>query len=490
MSQKNLRLEEQKISKLLKRNALISAACALAGLSLLIPAFSIEGSKFDYQEFCFKPPTVSPNTTWCKGKRLKKGLAWRVALETEENPEFKSKVTFLKFRPAQNPNAGLYGVISAGFICCGFLFFKQGTENLEDNLDLVIWNKKSLVLERAFTNEQHIGIESLKSEQEGEFIKDMMNRDHAEALYSLMGDGERELAANQHHKESQIDDAGFNLQLQQMVAQTTEQLEKEAKHKVEIAKLNKSTKLSKIGSENISSDEAAKEELIEKLKAHEDGWLHTLVMSNKPLFLIGSQGSWKSYCSATIALCRCYLKGQKIVSITDPHFNKNAKESWKELIVFEPECYGGAQDWEDVNEGIQQGFTRWNKRTLRDESLTSIWDEQTNWALHDECAKSSKDFIGRVISDPRKANEAPLIITHSFTNAGTGGGGGFSAAREAGILQLWLNSDNDMKPLFKGKLVGFKDEDGELIEELKVTIPKDWFNPSSINSTFKEGKSD
>jgi hypothetical protein len=484
MPQKNLVLKETEIKKLLKRNGLIAGSCALAGFSLLIPAFSIEGSRLDYQEFCFKPPTISQNITYCKGKKLKRGVAWRVALEANNNQEFQSKVTFLKFFPAQNPNAGLYGLIAAGFIGVGFGFFKRATEALEYSLDVVIHNKKALVLEHAFSNDQHINIESLKSEQESDFIKDMMQRDHAEAMYSLMSDGERELTANQHHKEVQLNDVGFDLQLQQMKAQSAEFLEKEAKHNAEVKKLNK-PKPTKSTNDAGSADEVAKAELIEKLKAHEDGWLYTLVMSNKPVFLIGSQGSWKSYCSATIALCRYYLKGQKLVSITDPHFNKNAGESWKELIPLEPECYGSAQDWEEVDQGIQQGFIRWNKRTLQDEPLTSIWDEQTNWALHDECAKSSKDFIGRVISDPRKANEAPLIITHSFTNAGTGGGGGFAAAREAGILQLWLNSDNEMKPLFKGKLIGFKDDEGELIEEMRITIPKEWFNPTAIQSTFK-----
>jgi hypothetical protein len=427
MPQKHLHLRSKEISQKLKRNTLSSGLCALAGFSLLIPAFSVEGSKFDYQEFCFKPPTIPKNVTYCTGKRLKKGIAWRVALEATNNQEFQSKVTFLKFLPAQNPNAGVYGVCGAGFLMVSFLLFKQGTDDLSDNLDLLIWNKKSLVLERAFKNEQHISIEALKNQQE-----------------------------------------------------------QEVKHQVEIAKLNKPVQGSQSGHSTMNADEAAKEELIEKLKAHEGGWLYTVVNTNKPVFVIGSQGSWKSYCCATIALLRYFLKGQKIISITDPHFNKNADEAWKELMALEPECYGGAQDWEDVDVGIQYGFNRWNHRTLKDEPVTSIWDEQTNWILHDECAKSAKEFMGRVISDPRKSNEGVLVITHSFTNAGTGGSVGFAASREEGVLQLRLNADNEMRPLFKGKLLGFKDEEGELIDELKVTVPKDWFNPSAIKKLFSK----
>ena len=480
MPHRFLSLEEKEISKKLKRNTLISGVCAVAGFSLLIPAFSIEGRKFDYQEFCFKPPSIPPTVQYCRGKRLKRGVAWRVALEASKNQEFATKVKFLRFIPAQNPNAGLYGVCSGAFFLAAFFIFKQSTDELEANLDLVVANKKALVTERSLEQTKHLNIQGLKTQQEEEFIKDLMNREHGTAMYELMSDGERELTAEGHHKAKQVDDASIEVQLATLKAQVAEQEEKATKHRVEIAKLNKSDAKRKGGGEITDANEAAKEELIEKLKSHEDGWLYTVVMSNKPIFIVGSQGSWKSYCSAAIALCRHYLKGQKLVSITDPHFNKNASEAWKELIPLEPECYGGAQDWEEVAEGILSGFQRWNTRMPNAEPLTSIWDEQTNWALHDECVKPAKDFMGRVISDPRKSNEGPIIITHSFTNAGTGGGGGFAQAREEGVLQLWLNSDNEMKPLFKGKLIGFKNEDGELIEEMKITIPKDWFNPTAI----------
>jgi hypothetical protein len=482
MPQKQLQIQEEEIKRKLQKNTIISGLGVLAGFSLLIPAFSLAGSKFDYQEFCFNPVRAEPGI-YCTGDKIRRGIAWKVALERSSSMAFKTKVQLLDKLPAENPNAGVYGLCSAAFIAAAFLMFRQGTEDLRDNLDLAIWNKKSTILERAFTNEQHIGIASLRSDQEREFIEEMMRREHGSAMYDLLSDGERQVLADKHRQGELINEAQLNLELATLNAAATEQTEKQAKHAKEVEKLRKE-KPERSSSAAPTGDEAAKQELIEKLKDHEGGWLHTLVMSNKPVFLIGSQGSWKSYCSATIALARWYLKGQKLVSITDPHFNKNADGAWKELIALEPECYGGAQDWEEVAAGIQAGFGRWNHRTLKDAPLSSIWDEQTNWALHDECAALAKDFIGRCISDPRKSNEAPLIITHSFTNAGTGGGGGFSQARAEGVLQLWLNSDNEMKPLFKGKLVGFKDEEGELIEEMKISIPKDWFNPSAIAKMF------
>jgi len=481
MPQKQLQLQEEIIRKKLRKNTIIAGLGAVAGFSLLIPAFSLAGSKFDYQEFCFNPVRAKSGD-FCQGDKIHRGIAWKVALERSSSAAFKTKVQLLDKLPAENPNAGIYGLCSAGFFGVAFLMLKLDTEELRNNLDLAIHNRRSLILERAFTNEQHLGIQALRNEHEQDFIKEMMNREHGSAMYDLLSDGERQVLADKHRQGELVSEAQLNLELATLNAAAAEQVEKEVKHAKEAEKLRKEKP--KRSAPVATGDEAAKADLIEKLKEHEGGWLHTLVMSNKPIFLIGSQGSWKSYCSATIALARWYLKGQKLISITDPHFNKNADEAWKELIALEPECYGGAQDWEEVAQGIQMGFQRWNHRTLKHDPLTSIWDEQTNWALHDECAGLAKDFIGRCISDPRKSNEAPLIITHSFTNAGTGGGGGFSQARAEGVLQLWLNSDNEMKPLFKGKLIGFKDEEGELIEEMKVSIPKDWFNPSAIAKMF------
>lgn len=486
MPHKYLAEQEQQVSKHLRKNTLIAAVCAVAGFGLLIPAFSVAGSRLDQQEFCFLPKNLSnpEQHDFCTGEKIRRGVAWRVAQEVAESQQFRTKATLLDYLPAQNPHAGIYGLAASSFFFAAFLVFKGGTSQLEDTLDVFVWNKKSVVLERALQANQHIDIEQLKKQQEGEFVKNIMNREHGDALYSLMGEGEKELAAKQHNKAIQLDDAQFNLQIAAMKAQTSEQLEKEAKHRIETEKLNKTPKSSKGETTATNADEAAKDELISKLKEHEGGWLHTLVMSNKPLFIIGSQGSWKSYFAATVALCRYYLRGHSIISICDPHFNKNEKKSWKEIKSLVSEVYGNLQDWESINLGIQAAFDRWTVRTEDDEPYTSIFDELTNYSKHSECAESSEEFMGRVLADPRKSNEGVIGIAHGFTNATTGGGSGFKETREEGSIQVRLNSDNNMKPLFKGKIIGFKDEEGELIDELKITIPKDWFNPSAIKKMF------
>jgi hypothetical protein len=77
------------------------------------------------------------------------------------------------------------------------------------------------------------------------------------------------------------------------------------------------------------------------------------------------------------------------------------------------------------------------------------------------------------------------MIAHASSNAATGGSEGYAEARIGNSIQLRLTSTNQMKPTFKGKLTGYKDDDGEVMEDLAITIPKDWFTPEKIKKMFE-----
>jgi hypothetical protein len=505
MPQKTLQEQSQKITKILRLNTLISGICVVAGFSLLIPAFSRQGSKFAYQEFCFLPQQIThpEQHNYCTGEKIRKGIAWRIAQEQNNNSQFKDKVTLRDNIPAQNPHAGVYGLCSAGFLSAAFLLFNNGTNQLEDNLDLLVWNKKSAVLERAFKSNQHIEIEQLKHSQESEFIKDIMSREHGDALYSLMSEPERDLAAQKHKKNTQLDQTQFDLQISTMNAQIAEQCEKKAKHKVETDKLNKPKKTDSKNGET-SSNSAAKTELISKLKEHENGWLHTLCTSRKVLIIEGEQGSFKSYTAALIAYLRYQLKGHKIGWIVDSDYHQNSQKAWKILQSLEGEAYGakeieayGAKEIEAYGANkveaygankdgasIRQGMKRFlDGISIRDEDTceieTIIFDELTTYSDYPECEELAKNFMKFALSAPRKAAYGLIAITHSLTNEGTGGGGGMAEARKRGALHLLLNADNDYNPTFGGILNGFKDDTGVLLEDMVVTLP-DWFRPEKI----------
>lgn len=487
MPQKSLEALEAQITTKLKRNTLLTGVCALAGFSLLFPAFSVEGSKFDYQEFCFRPPSIPPSVyNYCSGKHRKRGIAWRVALERAENADFKGKVTMLGRIPAQNPNAGLYGLCGALFFGGAFCFFKSGTEELEKNLDVVVANKKILVTERSLDVEKHISIQKTKAQQEEEFVKDLLNREHGEALYSLMSDAERELAAARHAKGEKLDESAFDLQIAELKAKTAEQLEKELKHKLEMEKLAKGKKGKSDSHSASGGNEAAKAELEEKLKEHEDGWLHTLCTTRKILIIEGEQGSFKSYTAALIAYCRYQLKGHKLGWIVDTDYHQNKSKAWSILQPLEFEAYGSNKNGESLREGLERFL---EGIEIRDEDNfaveTLIFDELTTYGDYPECEGIAKSFMKFALSAPRKAAYGLIAITHSMTNEGMGAGKGMAKARERGTLHLLLNADNDYNPTFKGTLNGFKNDQGELMEDKAVTLP-DWFRPGTIAKMFEE----
>ncbi|NEQ64981.1 MAG: hypothetical protein F6K21_05665 [Symploca sp. SIO2D2] len=116
------RQKEDDVKKLLRKSSLLSFLLVITGGVLLIPAFSMKGTRFDYQLFCFYPPQwnefqngVDLLKQSCTDE-VKRGLAWRVAIEAEKNNKFKANTYFLKLEKAQRPLAGAIGLLSASFI--------------------------------------------------------------------------------------------------------------------------------------------------------------------------------------------------------------------------------------------------------------------------------------------------------------------------------------------------------------------------------------
>ncbi|MFM6475558.1 MAG: hypothetical protein ACKPGH_19040, partial [Dolichospermum sp.] len=81
----------------------------------------------------------------------------------------------------------------------------------------------------------------------------------------------------------------------------------------------------------LSPDEQLKNILIEQLKNHEDGYLWTIINSLKPLWLIGNQGSGKTYTASSIALIRKYCLYAPIQYLIDRHATGDNASVWKFL---------------------------------------------------------------------------------------------------------------------------------------------------------------
>jgi len=227
---------------------------------------------------------------------------------------------------------------------------------------------------------------------------------------------------------------------------------------------------------------AARSVLLKLIEEHEGGWIGQLM--KKPILIYGDQGSYKSYFAAFLALCRYYLRGHSIVSIADPHFHQNKNKCWKYLVDLGVPGYGANFNYEEIGEQLNAMYDRFAIRTEEDNPITSIFDEVTNYGLEEGSKEPASKLSRKVVSDPRKSNESPLIIAHNNTNAAWGGGSGFSDSLQGNVIQLKFLSTSEQTPVFRGVISGIKDEEGEFIKDYKISILANWIRPEFVYNLF------
>jgi len=226
----------------------------------------------------------------------------------------------------------------------------------------------------------------------------------------------------------------------------------------------------------------AKAILMKLIEEHEGGWIGQLM--KKPILIYGDQGSFKSYFAAFLALCRHYLRGHEIVSIADPHFHQNKDECWEYLVKLGVPGYGANYDYEAIGGQLNAMYDRFKTRTLKDTPVTSIFDEATNYGLEEGSMEAASKLGRKIVSDPRKSNESPIVIAHNNTNAAWGGSSGFSESLHGNVIQIKLLSTSEQTPVFRGSISGIKDEDGEFIKDFKISILPDWIRPCFVYNLF------
>ena len=248
-----------------------------------------------------------------------------------------------------------------------------------------------------------------------------------------------------------------------------------------IKKLEKLNKLvdTKIA-DQVPANQQLKNSLIDALENYEGGWLWYLVESFTAIIIHGKAGSYKSYTAAAIALLKHYLIDAKVESICDIDFDQNKNDSWKFIVPMEPSIYGQGIDWESYNEGFIAAIDRSKVRTLKDKPIVSIWDELTNAKGQFDNAQNVVPFV---IATPRKRNEHCILISHNLTQDCLGGCTGMSEPIKTQTYRLNLKTTPQGKPLFKGILEGLVDNDGNELEEHKISLPG-WLRPEIIYGHF------
>lgn len=523
-----------------KRNTWISVLCGVTAISFFIPAFASKGKIVDYVSVCFQPKEINDpyiykekiskkfvvdskgkyvlnkagkkkietkitkvvvGKRFCNEYNTKKVIASFAAEEIENSITFRTKVKVVgKIEKATNPHAGLFGIGSGLLLGVGSLIYWSATKDLENNQDSLIHVKRSKLIDEAFRIEQELDIKQHEVITDAEFLKQGLSE---EIRFSYLGDDplptEEEITKNQEliGKKELLRDTSIELELTEMKAVIAKKKKEECEALRDLNKINKTIK-DKIQDSHHTNDHTndhSKDQLIKQLKDHEDGWLWVLINSIKPLWVSGDMGSGKSTFATCIALCRHYLIDHKLVAIIDPEFNKNIKKAWSYLSFLEPKVYGEVLDlkindrseWIDVNQGLLDSLERWRIDDETTPLKTSIFDEVTQYESQKETKEAAGSLAPLLISKPRKANEAVICIAHVITNKATGGSDGFAGAIKNGTFTIQLKTSNDAKPLFKGILEGYKNEEGDVQKDKQVTIPHEWFNPKSIKEMFKNG---
>ncbi|MEY3255497.1 MAG: hypothetical protein RLZZ29_628, partial [Cyanobacteriota bacterium] len=125
----------------------------------------------------------------------------------------------------------------------------------------------------------------------------------------------------------------------------------------------------------LSPNEQLKQSLIDALKNHEDGYLWTIINSLKPLWLIGNQGSGKTYTASAIALIRKYCLDAPIEFLIDRHATGDNADVWRFL---QPKNIAETED--DIAATMQDNIVFWGNRIKQKPSdkLQVIVDEFTN----------------------------------------------------------------------------------------------------------------
>ena len=356
---------------------------------------------------------------------------------------------------------------------------------------LLSWAKKCEKIELAAHYElegykTQIKIFGVNSREERDFKTDTV-RNQWVGMRLETGLISQEAVNERYKKQSEVQDATHAAALKQFDAGNSEMDKTIAENLRDAAKADKErVKLQGKGGDCHTTpttqnvDELRMAELIEALKAHEDGWLFDLINSVKPIFLIGDMGSAKTSMAVSLGLIREKL-GHIVFRIADKHLNGENSDKWN-LLRAEARHDNNSSILEALQDQIERRSERINQRPVEKEQF--ILDEFTQLA---KISKEAKEliplFVTSTYSDTRKAKELFIGVTHSFTNASFGDGN--YELRGRGWLIEKFSVDGE-KPIPRVVIkFGMKDKDGNNLEDVEKTLPS-WFRPELIHGHFND----
>ncbi|MEA5579702.1 hypothetical protein VB694_25190, partial [Anabaena sp. UHCC 0451] len=297
----------------------------------------------------------------------------------------------------------------------------------------------------------------------------------SETIQAMKSDGELQLDQLNGHLQGELSLHQHQLQLSELRKGTAKNQLEAVETQQKIDKLSGKTKAD--NQPKLSPNEELKNSLIDALKSHEDGWLWKIISSLKPLWLIGNQGSGKTYTAGAIALIRKYCLDADIYYLIDRHATGINAKVWKFL-----QSQNIAENEQDTMTAFQDLIRYWMDRIKQNPSnkTQTIIDEFTHQRM---LIGELADTVFKLsLSDTRKAKNMLLGITHNDTNESFAPG--TEATRKAGMILLQKFSADGDTPLPRVVVrYGLVDAQGNELKDVEHTLPS-WVHPEKIHDHF------
>ncbi|MCC5654407.1 hypothetical protein LC609_32425 [Nostoc sp. XA013] len=440
-----------------------------AGLSLTLPLWD-ESVKWEETLYCFQK-TKSP----CKVEDFKRGVSWIVQSE-RRNFLFNENIKIIRTLPPEDSSAMLYGILGTSALLAAWGVSKSLTSKQEEAIHSQFSMLKIKAIENDIIASNHLDLTQFSKAQQSEITKSAIARHTSETIDQMKSPGELAMDEINGRLQGEVALKSHELNLSELDKQIVNNKLAVAEATKELNKIKNSKQDSKTSTQ-ISPDEQVKNTLIDALKNHEDGYLWKIINSLKPLWLIGNQGSGKTYTATAIALIRKYCLDAPIYQLIDRHATGDNADVWKLL-----DAASKVESEDEISQAFEDCCERWLLRIKQKPTTKQqvIVDEFTN--LKSLCGESAIAFFKMSLTDTRKAKEYLLGITHNATNESFPDG--TASARKSGTVLLEKFSANGETPLKRVVVrYGLVDDQGNNLDDVEKTLP-DWFHPEKIYQHF------
>jgi hypothetical protein len=453
-----------KLTKQRKSSTLLVGVLLTCGFTASIPMFS-DSIKHTETLYC--------NTqSSCKGFNIKRGISYLVDRE-RRNQLFDNSIQVVKILPPEDDKAVVWGLASSIFLLTAYGVSKALTDHQEKSIHSQFKLLKIKALENDLLEQTHIDLFGFTKSNQAEITKQAIARHTAETVQAMKSEGEVQLDHLNGQLQGTLSIKTHQLQVSELDKETAKNELETAEIKRKLDKLNKPVQDAK----QPSANEELKTVLIDALKQYEDGYLWKIISSLKPLWLIGNQGSGKTYTAGALALIRKYCLDAPIYYTLDRHYTGENSKVWQYL-----ESQNVAQSEDEIAAAMADCGQYWLDRIKAKPTNKTqiIVDEYTN--LRGLVGEVADTFFKLSLTDTRKAKNYLLGITHNATNSSFPEG--TKDTRKAGMILIEKFSANGETPLPRIVVrYGLVDENGNSLEDVEKTLPS-WFHPEKFHQHF------